>query len=244
MNLENMKVLVTGSSRGIGRGIALACAVEGADVVVNYYTHREKAEETAEEIRALDRDALVVQADVSNRKEVLAMVKEGVSHFGRIDVLVNNAGCIFPFNVASTNYDHWQRMIDVNLKGVLLCSQTVAPFMVKQKSGSIVNIAIFEQHGDTGYVLSKAAILTLTRGLARDLAPFVRVNAVSPGAIRNGGWIPKMSDEEQAAYLRKIPVGRFGTPEDVAHAVVFLASPAASFITGANLVVDGGEQLR
>lgn len=244
MQLENMKVLVTGSSRGIGHGIALVCAREGADVVVTYRAEREKAEQTAEEIRALSRDALVVQVDVSNQEDVFAMVKKAVSHFGRIDVLVNNAGTILPFNLASTNYDNWHRMVDVNLKGVLVCSQAVAPFMKKQKSGSIVNIAIFEQHGDIGYVLSKAAILTLTRGLARNLAPYVRVNAVSPGAILNGGWIPKLSDEEQAAHLKKIPVNRFGTPEDVAHAVVFLASPAASFITGANLVVDGGEQLQ
>ncbi|MDI6847352.1 MAG: 3-oxoacyl-ACP reductase family protein [Candidatus Bathyarchaeia archaeon] len=244
MRLKGKVAIVTGSSRGIGRSIALAFAREGADVVVNYVRSKESAKEVASSIIKMGRKALVVKADVSDVEDVKRMVESTLKEFGKIDILVNNAAdfSVMEFSLDNPDWNGWDRMMMVNTKGMLICSQSVSQHMLNQKSGNIINIVADWAGGGLCYMLTKAVGIPLTRGLARSLAPHVRVNALCPGSI-DTGWISALPKEEQEKLKESTPLKRWGQPEDVAKVAVFLASNESDYITGATIIVDGGASI-
>jgi 3-oxoacyl-[acyl-carrier protein] reductase len=242
MRLKGKVSIVTGASRGIGRAIALAFAQEGAGLVVNYCQSEDQADQVVKRIEEMGRQAFAVKADVSRPEEVANMLSRTVKWFGRVDILVNNAGIILPFQFEEPDYEYWQRMVDVNIKGILNCSRSVANLMRQQGRGKIINITVQEARGSLDYIMTKAAGNILTRGLARELAPHILVNAIAPGYI-DTGYISKFSEEEQSAIRDRIPLKRWGQPEDIARVAVFLASDDANWMTGTTILVDGGEFL-
>lgn len=244
MRLKDKVAIVTGSARGIGKAIAQRFFQEGAAVAVND-VNLEKAEEIVHEAKSQGGKALAVRADVSNEKEVEEMVKSVHSKFGRIDILVNNAGIIKRGSTEDHSYEDWDRVIAVNLRGTYNCSKAVIPIMKKQKYGKIVNISsIAGKAGDIAsapsYGSSKGAINALTKSLARELAGYgICVNAVAPHAIETE-MSAEWSDDKRRQLMSQIPLKRLGRPEEVAAAVLFLASDEASFITGEIVDVNGG----
>lgn len=220
MRLKNKVSIITGSSRGIGRAIALAFAKEGADGVINYLQSEGKAKDVLRQILGMGRRAIAVKADVSKEAEVEEMVSQTSETFGKIDILVNNAAVLLTFDFDNPNYDNWQRMVDVNIKGTLLCSGAVADQMLKQRSGKIINIVVKEFTASVDYLMTKVAADILTRGLAKKFAPYVLVNAIAPGCI-DTGWISELSQKEQEALIKRIPLGRWGHPDDIAKVAVF-----------------------
>ncbi len=245
MRFDQKTVLVTGAGSGIGRGIALRFAREGAKVAI-MDNNPEGAQFTSKEITRQGRQALVVTADVSNPKEVGDGVAKVVEAYGGIDILVNNAGIRYIRRVLEMPDEEWERTIAVNLTGMFLMTKNVAPIMLKRASGKIISVASMSgflgQSGRAAYGSTKAAIMQLTRSLAVELAPSINVNAVAPGYIAGTAMMAEVDrDKRSVAWmLANTPIGRAGTPEDVGGAVTFLASDDASFITGATLVVDGG----
>lgn len=236
--------MVTGSAMGIGREIAARFAREGADVVL--FDISDKVFEAAEELRSYGVRALAFRGDVSNRRDVEGAVSEAAEKLGKIDILVNNAG-IYPFKAfLEMSEEDWDRVMNVNVKGTFFFTRAVAPLMVKNGYGRIINIAsiagtVVGFPGLTHYCASKAAILGFTRALALELARFnITVNAVAPGPIETPGTKAGLTEETKEVYIRAIPVGRLGLPADIASVVAFLASDEASFITGQLLVADGG----
>ncbi|MDI6870317.1 MAG: 3-oxoacyl-[acyl-carrier-protein] reductase [Bacillota bacterium] len=244
MELAGQAALVTGGSRGLGRAIAVALAEAGADVAVNYAQRAEAAEQVCAEIEALGRRALAVQADVGNLAQVEAAVERVLQAFGRLDILVNNAGITRDSLLVRMREEDWDTVLTTNLKSIYNCTKTAARHMMKARSGAIVNISsvvgLGGNPGQANYAAAKAGILGFTKTAAKELAPRqVRVNAVAPGFIMSE-MTDALPEEVRQAYLARIPLGRFGKPEEVARAVRFLVSPAASYITGVTLVVDGG----
>ncbi len=236
--------LVTGSSRGIGRAIAGELAREGWAVCINYLERREAAEALAAELRAEGLEAAALQADVADRKAVEAMVRTAEADLGPVDLLVNNAGISRQGLFQDTDDGTWDRMLGVNLTGARNACMAVLPHMISQKRGNIVNISsIWGLRGascEVAYACTKAAIVGLTRSLALELAPSgIRVNAVAPGCIETD-MVKVLGRETRNMLVEETPLGRLGTPEDIAHAVAFLASEKASFITGQVLTADGG----
>ena len=236
--------LVTGASRGIGRAIALELAEEGYAVCVNYLEHRQQAEEVAETIRRRGGSAMAVQADVADRVSVAAMVRETEAALGPVTLLVNNAGIAGQIQFQDITDEQWDRYLSVNLGGTRNTIQAVLPHMLHVKAGSIVNISsIWGLRGascEVAYACTKAALIGLTRSLALELAPSqIRVNCVAPGVI-NTDMVQVLGQETLRQLAEETPLGRLGTPEDVAHAVVFLASDKASFLTGQVLGAAGG----
>lgn len=236
--------LVTGSSRGIGRAAALALAREGWPVCVNYLTHREAAEEVVAALRAEGRMAMAFQADVADRAAVESMARAAAETLGPVELLVNNAGvagqCLFQDITDAL----WDRYLGVNLGGARNAIRAVLPHMLSEKRGCIVNISsIWGLRGascETAYACTKAALIALTRSLALELAPSgIRVNCVAPGVI-NTDMVQVLGQETLRDLAEQTPLGRLGTPEDVAHAIVFFASEKASFLTGQVLTADGG----
>jgi 3-oxoacyl-[acyl-carrier protein] reductase len=242
--LNGKVAIVTGSSRGIGKSIALAFAEEGANVVVNCIVSEDKAREVVSEIDPMGRRAIAVRADVSEAEEVKAMVDQCIKKFGRLDILVNNAAdfSAMEFSLDSPDWKGWQRMVDVNIKGMLLCSQIASRHMLKRKTGNIINVVADYAGGGLSYMLTKPAGIPLTKGLARSLAPHIRVNAIKPGSI-DTGWVSALPDEDKKKLKESIPLKRWGQPEDVAKVAVFLASDESDYITGAVIAVDGGESI-
>ncbi len=245
--LQGKNAIVTGSSRGIGRAIAIRLAQEGANVVVNYASNAQAAHEVADIIRQQGVRALVYKADVSKAQEVQAMVKAALDEFEAIHILVNNAG-ICPFeDFLNISEELWDRVLAVNLKGCFLCSQAVAKSMIERGvKGRIINISSISSlvggSRQAHYCASKAGINLLTMSMAIALGPYgITCNAVLPGTIETDVNKEDLSDPEKRAYMiRRTPLGRLGVPEDVPGAVVFLASDDADYITGSLLVVDGG----
>ena len=236
--------LVPGSSRGIGRAIAVELAREGWAVCVNYLEHREAAEDLVRLLRAEGWEAIAVRADVSDRDAVEAMVRTAQAELGPIELLVNNAGISYQGLFQDTSNEIWDRTLAVNLTGARNAAQAVLPHMLSEKRGCIVNISsMWGLRGascEVAYACSKAAIIGLTRSLALELAPSgIRVNCVAPGCIETD-MVRVLGEETRAMLVEETPLGRLGTPEDIAHAVAFFASEKASFLTGQVLTADGG----
>lgn len=242
--LAGLAAVVTGADRGIGRGIALALARAGCRVAVNYLDTDERAKGVVDEIRGSGVDATAVQADVRIAGQVTAMVQTAADRFGRVDVLVNNAGVQTWKKLLDVTEEEWDLVIDTNLKGCFLCTQVTGRHMnAHGGGGSIINIGSGSNRTPfpslAAYTASKGGIEMLTKVAALELAPDIRVNCVAPGAIEVERTRREL--EDYAGTLgRMTPLRRVGTPEDVADAVVFLASPAARFITGQTIYVDGG----
>jgi NAD(P)-dependent dehydrogenase (short-subunit alcohol dehydrogenase family) len=244
-DLAGKIALVTGAARGIGRACAIALARAGADVALGFRSH-EAGGDVSDVIGALGRRALPLQMDVTRRAEIAAAVAEARRVFGRIDILVNNAGIGPPNPAESVTESDFDATLDVNLKGTFFVSQEVGRSMIASGGGHIVNLS--SQAGfvalptESVYCMTKAAIAHLTKCLAVEWAPHgINVNAVAPTFIRTPGTVKWLADETfRRDLLARIPLGRVGEPEDVAAAVVFLCSPAASMITGATLMIDGG----
>ncbi|MDK2854265.1 MAG: 3-oxoacyl-[acyl-carrier protein] reductase [Thermococcaceae archaeon] len=236
MELKGKVALVTGASRGIGRAIAVALAKKGCNVIINYVRDEENAKKTEEMCRAYGVETLVVRADVSDREEVRAMVEKAIQKFGRIDILINNAGILGKtINPIEISDEEWDKVLGVNLKGAFIVTQEVLKYM---KKGKIVNIASIagKDGGTVGthYAASKGGLIALTFNLARHLAPNILVNAVAPGPVATD-----MINEEMRERLRKLSLtGEIAKPEDIAHAVIFLLEN--DHITGEVVDVNGG----
>jgi 3-oxoacyl-[acyl-carrier protein] reductase len=246
-DLKGKKALVTGSSRGIGRGIALALATQGADVAINYRSKKEEAEKVVAEIKTIGREAFSVQADVSDSTNVAKMFEEVKTKWGKLNILVNNAGILKTAPFDQISEEDWDAVIRVNLKGQFLCAKEAVKLM--DKGSKIINIASIASGGVgigssqlAHYVASKGGVVAMTESMAVDLAPKgINVNAVGPGFIATDMTESFISDEKtKASFLARIPKGRFGKPEDIGGAVAFLASDEADYINGTVLYVDGG----
>ncbi|KXG10516.1 3-oxoacyl-[acyl-carrier-protein] reductase [Anoxybacillus rupiensis] len=242
--LQGKVALITGASRGIGRAIALEFARQGAKVAVNYAGSEAKAKEVVDEIYRLGGEALAIQADVSNTEAVEQMVKEVIDRYGRVDILVNNAGITRDNLLMRMKEEEWDDVININLKGVFNCTKAVTRPMLKQRYGRIINIAsvvgVMGNPGQANYVAAKAGVIGLTKTAAKELASrSITVNAIAPGFIATD-MTDRLNEEIRTEMLKQIPLARFGNPEDIANMVAFLASDAASYITGQTIHVDGG----
>jgi NAD(P)-dependent dehydrogenase (short-subunit alcohol dehydrogenase family) len=248
MRLAGKVALVTGAQQGIGKAIALAYGREGASVVINYLDNQAAAEEIASQIRALGQRAVPMAGDMAQATDIRRMVEAG-ENLGGIDILVNNAG-IFPrVEFLDMTEAQWDEVLNVNLKGTFLCTQAVAQKLVERsRPGAVINLASSAAFRSSPrgvhYVASKAGIVGVTRATALELAPYrVRVNAIAPGTTDTAQPRYGMSEEELQAAGRQVPLGRMGTPEDVADLAVFLASEESRHITGQTLHVNGGQYL-
>ncbi|PZU95822.1 MAG: 3-oxoacyl-[acyl-carrier-protein] reductase [Pseudanabaena sp.] len=241
--LEGQVAIVTGASRGIGRAIAIALGNEGAKVVVNYASSTNAAEEVVKTIKENGGEAIALHADVSHEAQVESLIKSTMDTWGRVDVLVNNAGITRDTLLLRMKLEDWQSVIDLNLTGVFLATRAVSKIMLKQKSGRIVNIAsVAGQMGNPGqgnYSAAKAGVIGFTKTVAKEMASRgITVNAVAPGFIATDMTADLKNTDE---ILKFIPLGRYGQPEDIAGMVRFLAAdPAAAYITGQVFNVDGG----
>ena len=239
--------LITGGRTGIGRALAIAFAEAGADVAIcSRAIESGELEAAAGEIRKFGRRALAIKADVSNKADVEYMVKKTVAELGNIDILINNAGIIVWGSLLEAEEETWDRIIDTNLKGPYLCSQAVGRLMVEQKKGVIINIAstggLRPAMNRTAYSVSKAGLIMLTRVLARELGSYnIRVNAIAPWIVETP-ITASMRDSigTKDITLTNVPLGRIGETDDIVGAALFLASDAASWITGHTVVIDGG----
>ncbi len=243
--LEGRMALVTGSSRGIGRAIALAYAQEGADVAINYRSAESAANDLAGEIAILGQRAIVVQADVSSEDQVEAMVESVLAEFGRIDILVNNAGFVTLSPVERMDTATWDEMIGTHLRGTFLVTRAVLPGMLDRGDGRIINVS--SQLGQIGrewmahYAAAKAGIIGFTKSLAREVVKQgVLVNCIAPGPI-DTGIVPEGAGQPVTNYDQMLPIGRPGTVEEVAPTAVFLASDAATYYVGQTLGPNGGD---
>jgi 3-oxoacyl-[acyl-carrier protein] reductase len=244
MLLDGKVALVTGASRGIGRAIALRLASEGAKVAINYAGSTAKAEAVKAEIEQNGGEAILVQADVSDSASVDAMVAKVIEAFGQIDILVNNAGITRDGLMMRMKDEDFDAVINTNLKGVFYCTKVVSKLMMKKRSGRIINMAsvvgLMGNAGQTNYAAAKAGVIGFSKSAAKELAARgITVNMVAPGFIATD-MTAAMTDKAKEMTLTGIPLKRMGEPEDVANAVLFLASDNASYITGQTINVDGG----
>ena len=243
-SLTGKTAIITGASRGIGAEIARKFAKEGAKIVVNYSGSQEKAEAVVADIQQQGGEAIAVKANVADSEAVKTMVDETMKAFGSIDILVNNAGITRDNLMMRMKDDEWDDVINTNLKGVFVCTKAVTRQMMKQRSGRIVNIAsivgVMGNAGQANYVASKAGVIGLTKTTARELSSRgITANAVAPGFITTD-MTDQLNEDIQKSMLAQIPLGRFGKPEEVAKAALFLASDDASYMTGQTLHIDGG----
>jgi 3-oxoacyl-[acyl-carrier protein] reductase len=243
--LQDKVAIVTGSSRGIGRAVAERFGAHGAKVAVNWVKGEREAQGVVDAIKSRGGEAVSVQGDVSKSSDVRDLVRATVDAFGRVDILVNNAGVMVSKSVLDSTEDDWDRTIDINLKGAYLCSKEVAPIMLEQKAGKIINMSsnsgLYHPSAMrfTEYVVSKAGMNGLTKAMALALGPYITVNAICPGWIKTE-MVEGTDPEVEKRILAETALGRWGTPDEVAGAALFLASKDADFITGELLIVAGG----
>ena len=243
MKLKNKVVLITGSSRGIGKAIALRLAMEGANIAVNYLKNRDKAEKVAAEARKYGVEARTYRADVSNYQQVEEMVRKIVEDFNTIHILVNNAGIIPQhYSIFDIPLEEWEKILAVNLTGVFNCTKAVVPVMIKNREGKIINISSVagKMGGTVGphYAASKAGIIGMTFSLAQELLKYnITVNAIAPGPIETE-MVQSISEERRKIILSRVPMGRFGKTEEVAEAVIFLTK--CDYVTGEVIDINGG----
>lgn len=244
MSLKNKVALVTGGSRGIGREIALELSKQGVNIAISYGSNSSKAMETVEELKANGVEAIAIKANVANEEEVNDLVKAVEVTLGTIDILVNNAGITKDNLLIRMNSNDWDEVMDVNLKGVFLCTKAVCRSMMKKRYGKIINISsVVGINGNTGqgnYSASKAGVIGFTKSMAKELSSRgIRVNAIAPGFIETD-MTQILKEEIKKEMLKNIPLSTFGQPKDIANLVVFLASEKSDYITGQVIKVDGG----
>ena len=244
INLSEKVAIVTGGSRGIGKEVAKKLASLGSNVVINYISTEEEAINTKNEIESLGVKCLVAKCDVSKSEEVNKMVEMSIKEFGHVDILVNNAGITKDGLLMRMKEEDFDKVIDVNLKGVFNCTKAVTKHMIKRRYGKIINITsivgIIGNIGQSNYCASKAGVIGFTKSTARELASRnININAIAPGFI-DTDMTKVLSDELKQNMLNNIPKNTFGTPEDIANVVAFLASDISSYITGQVINVDGG----
>jgi 3-oxoacyl-[acyl-carrier protein] reductase len=244
-HLKGHICLVTGSSRGIGAQIARTVAAAGARTVINYHSSQQQAIQLLGELTEQGYQVMAIQADVSQSREVEAMFAQIETEWGSIDLLVNNAGISLKGLLTETSEEEWQQVMDINLKGAFLCCRRALPAMVRNCCGRIINIAsIWGLRGascESAYAASKGGLIALSRSLAAEMGPSgINVNVIAPGPVETDMLLQELDCDERTALTEDIPLGRLASPDDVASACLFLLSPAASYINGQVLVLDGG----
>ncbi len=246
MRLKDKVALVTGSSRGVGRAVALGFAREGAKVVINYSSNEAAANEVVDAAKAMGTEAIAVKADVAKKAEVEALVGSTIEHFGRIDILVNNAGFTRPAMLLKMTEEQWDAVVDIHMKGTFLCSQAAARHMKEQNSGKIINVTsvagLVGTVGQVNYSAAKGGIISMTKSIARELARYnICANVISLGIVATDMTEKIRTDEKlKEIYMNRILLKRFAEPQDIAPAFIFLASGDSNYITGQLLCVDGG----
>lgn len=245
MQLKGKTAIITGAGRGIGKAIALKLGNMGANIVLNGTPASDSVDATAEEFKAAGINVVITKGDVSNPEDVENMVKTAVDTFGRVDILVNNAGITRDMLMLKMSEKDWDDVLDINLKGAFLCTKAVSKIMLKQKSGKIINITsvagVMGNAGQANYSASKAGLIGLTKSTAKEFASKgICCNAVAPGIIITS-MTDVLPDKVKENYLNNIPLKRFGTPEEVANVIGFLASDDSNYITGQVINIDGGQ---
>jgi 3-oxoacyl-[acyl-carrier protein] reductase len=251
MQIAGSTILVTGASSGIGAATAVMLAGCGAGVAIGYHGNREGAGQTARQVAEAGGHALAIHADVRRVEGIRLLVDEAVKAFGPIDILVNNAGSLVRrFPIRELTEEGWDEVLTLNLKSAVFCTQAVAPSMITRRGGAIVNLGSIAGHSGGGpgagpYAAAKAGLVAMTKSLARELAPHgVRVNAVSPGVVDTPFHEVFTTPEMMRSLVSTIPLGRIGTPNEVAKVIAFLVSDAASYIVGETIEINGGQMMR
>ena len=247
INLDGKKALVTGASRGIGKAIAIRLATEGVSVGVNYNASEQEAAKVVDEIQSLGGKAIILKGSVADSLEVQSLIQAAEDELGGLDILVNNAGITKDNLIMRLPEEDWDQVIDTNLKGAFLCTKAALRSMVRQRSGRIINmssvVAITGNAGQSNYTAAKAGLIGFTNTVAKEVASRgITVNAIAPGFIETQ-MVDAISSQLQQKILERIPLGYFGTPEDVAGVVAFLASEDARYVTGQVIGIDGGLSL-
>ena len=246
MRLQDKIALVTGSSRGVGKAVALAFAKEGANVIVNYTSNEKAANEVVDTIESMGRKAIAVRADVAIKEQAAQLVQASIDTFGRLDILVNNAGFTRPAMMLKMTEEQWDQVVDIHLKGAFLCSQAAALHMKDQGRGKIINVTsvagVVGTVGQVNYSAAKGGVISMTKSMARELARYgICVNVVSLGIVATDMTEKIRTDEKlKEIYINRILLKRFAEPDDISPAFVFFASEESNYITGQLLCVDGG----
>jgi len=246
MKLAGKIAVVTGSSRGVGRAVAMGFATAGADVVINYTSNEKAANEVIDRVTALGRKAIAVKADIASKEQVDLLFDETLKAFGKVDILVNNAGFTRPALLVKMTEEQWDQVVDIHMKGAFLCAQAAANHMKEQQSGKIINVTsvagLVGTVGQINYSAAKGGIISMTKSIARELARYnICANVISLGIVATDMTEKIRTDEKlRDIYMNRILLKRFAEPEDISPAFVFLASDESNYITGQLLCVDGG----
>lgn len=242
--LKDKIAMVTGASRGIGAAIAKRLASEGAKVAINYNSSKEQALQVLSAVQEVS-EGMLVQGDVSVQADAEKVLSQVIENWGKIDILVNNAGINRDKLLMRMDASDWDDVMNVNLRGTFLCTKLVLPYLIKQRRGNIVNVSsvvgLSGNPGQVNYAASKAGLVGFTKALAREVASRnITVNALAPGFITSGGMVDELSSDAKETILKKIPMGRFGTVDEVAECCLFLCNDQSSYITGQVITMDGG----